>query len=194
MVQPIRNLGILLLGLLGLHLSPEAVQANNSGVLCVNGVQGETESLRKEDAGCIDVLSWSWGTSNTLDSGSIGGGGSAGKAIFQDFTFVKSIDVSSEDLFRLVATGAPVSGAEYGVEYREYGDCQACQSAPYLTIRFQDAFFSSQSTGGSVGGRPTESVSLIYSTVDYCYRKTRTDGTLDPAQCYGWHIAENRPL
>lgn len=185
MSQLFKNLGLLLLGLLGLHLSPVTAQANGAGLLCVDGVTGE--SLRKSDLGCIDVMAWSWGKSMPV-SFDVGSGGGAGKANFQDFNFTKLVDSSSEDFFRLLVTGSLIKG----IDYRQYLDCGACDAtAPYLTIKFRDALMTSQSTAGSSGDRPMESLSLAFSQVSYCYRPVGPEGDLGEAQCFAWDVVRN---
>ena len=185
MSQLFRNLGLLLLGLLGMHLSTVTAHASGAGLLCVEGVAGE--SLRKGDVGCIDVMAWSWGKSIPV-SIDVGGGGSTGKATFQDFNFTKFVDSSSEDFFRLLVTGSLIKG----VEYRQYLDCGACDAtAPYLTIKFRDSLMTSQSSAGSSGDRPVESLSLTFSQVSYCYRPVSSEGNLGEPQCFAWDVAKN---
>ena len=55
--------------------------------LKIDGIPGESTDVNHKDE--IDVLSWSWGVTQTGGSG--GGGGGAGKAAFQDFHFVSRI-------------------------------------------------------------------------------------------------------
>lgn len=185
MSQSIKNLGLLLLGLLGLHLSPVTAHASGAGLLCVEGVAGE--SLRKGDVGCIDLMAWSWGKSMSV-SFDAGGGGIAGKASFQDFSFSKFVDSSSEDFFRLLVTGSLIKG----IEYRQYLDCGVCDATvPYLTIKFRDSFMSSQSSAGSSGDRPVENLSLTFSQASYCYRPVSSEGSLGVPQCFAWDVARN---
>ena len=183
MSQLIRNLGLLLLGLLGLHLSPVTAQASGAGLLCVDDVMGE--STRISDVGCIDVMSWSWGKSVAVNFGS-GAGATVSPANFQDFAFTKFVDSSSEDFFRLLVTGSLIKG----VEYRQYVACGTCD-APYLTIKFRDALMTSQSSSGSGGDRPVENLSLAFSQISYCYRSVSSEGVPGKEECFAWDAAKN---
>jgi type VI secretion system secreted protein Hcp len=68
------------------------------------------ESTDKTHGKEIDVLSWSWGASQ---SGSMAMGGGAGKVSMQDFTFTKSLDKSSPKLFEALATGKHLKDATF---------------------------------------------------------------------------------
>lgn len=186
MAQSIRNIGLLLLGMLGLQLGSVTAHANDAGVLC-SSIVGESE--RPGSIGCIDVLAWSWGQSNAF---TFDGLSPPGPPSLQDFSFTKFIDASSEDFFRMVVTGSFLKGT---VEYRQYRDCgTACLAAePYITIRFRDVLFTSQSVGGSSGDRPAENVSLVFGEVSYCYRPTIKD-SLGTAQCFAFSRHLNAPI
>ena len=70
--------------------------------LKIDGVKGESkDSVHKEE---IDVLSWSWGISQTGTMG-YGGGGGAGKANFHDISIMKRVDSATNMLQLSCATG-----------------------------------------------------------------------------------------
>ena len=77
--------------------------------LKIDGVDGESKDDKHK--GEIDIMSWSFGASQ---SGSIaaGGGGGAGKVIMQDFHFTKSVDKASPKLFEAIATGKHLKEAK----------------------------------------------------------------------------------
>ncbi len=178
MPSPFKNLSLLLLGLVGLHPGLAVAQTNDAGVLCIDGIAGESE--RPTDVGCVDVLSWSWGQSSPVS----GIPPSGGIPSVQDFVFSKSVDTASEDFFRLLVTGTLIKGV---VKYRQYADCgTSCQATePYLSINFRDVVVSSNSIAGSSGSEPFESVSLNFVDVSYCYRPT-LKGVLGTAQCFAF--------
>jgi type VI secretion system secreted protein Hcp len=68
--------------------------------LKIDGIDGgSTDHKHKEQ---IEVLSYSWGLTQTLGSG---GGGGAGKVNVSDFSIVKQIDASSPKLMEACCTG-----------------------------------------------------------------------------------------
>ena len=69
------------------------------------------ESTDKQYIGEIDVLAWSWGMSQSGTT-HMGGGGGAGKASFQDLSFTKYIDSSTNALMTALAKGTHVKTAE----------------------------------------------------------------------------------
>lgn len=169
MARPIKSVWLFFLGLLGLHGGSAFA---NSGVICIEGVTGESTRM----VGCIDVLAWSWGASNS--------GGLNAKPNLQDVSFTKSTDAASDDLFGLVVTNATIKGT-----YNEYkDDCgSGCLSPePYLTVAFSTATVSSFQTGNSSGaGAATDSFSVSPASITYCYRPT-VKGVLDAAQCQSY--------
>ena len=70
--------------------------------LKLGDVKGESKDSKHE--GEIDVLSWSWGISQT-GLGSMGGGSGAGKANFSDLNFMHALDKASPVLMMKCATG-----------------------------------------------------------------------------------------
>src|SRR3990172_6782436 len=99
--------------------------------LKIDGVEGEsTDKVHGKE---IDVLSWSWGASQ---SGSMAmGGAGAGKVSMQDFTFTKSLDKSSQKLFEAIATGKHLKEAKLVL--------RGSSSMEYLVITFSDVLISS---------------------------------------------------
>ena len=57
--------------------------------LKIEGINGESQDAKHK--GEIDVLSWSWGASQSATT-HMGGGGGSGKASFQDIHVTKYID------------------------------------------------------------------------------------------------------
>src|SRR6185503_5261492 len=72
------------------------------------------ESVDDKHKGEIDVLSWSWGASQTGSAG-IGGGGGAGKVQIQDLTITKYIDKASPTLFTMCCSGKHLGTANLTV-------------------------------------------------------------------------------
>src|SRR5215470_11993047 len=71
--------------------------------LKLDGIEGESKDHKH--AGEIELLSFSWGVSNSSGLACAGGGGGAGKASFHDFAFVKRVDSATPQLMLHCATG-----------------------------------------------------------------------------------------
>jgi type VI secretion system secreted protein Hcp len=146
-------------------------------------IKGESKDKSHKDE--IDVLSWSWGLSQS-GTMHMGGGGGAGKANFQDISMVKYIDKASPNLMYAVSSGKHYPEALLTV--RKAGE----NAIEYLKITMQKVLISSISTGGSGGeDRLTENVTLNFAAVKVEYSPQKEDGSADAAIRYGWNIAEN---
>jgi type VI secretion system secreted protein Hcp len=176
---------LLLIAVLGVAMfagmTPNAFAAVDMFIK-IGDIKGESQDSTHKDE--IDVLAWSWGMSN---SGTVvGGGGGAGKAHVQDFSFTKFVDLSTTDLMLDTLTGKHIPEAKLTV--RKAGD----KPLEYLVITFKDVIVTSVSTGGSGGeDRLTENVSLNFAEVEVEYTPQKPDGTAGPSKKFTWNIAEN---
>ena len=154
--------------------------------LKMDGVEGE--STDKTHGKEIDVLSWSWGASQS-GSMAAGGGGGAGKVSMQDLSITKHIDKSSPKLFEALATGKHLKEAK--LVLRSAGGSQV----EYLVITLSDVLVSSYSTGGSSGDdRPTESISLNFAQIKMSYVEQDAKGSAGAATEFGWDIKANKKI
>jgi type VI secretion system secreted protein Hcp len=128
--------------------------------LKIDGIEGD--STDDAHPGEIDVLSWSWGATNTRPPGS-GGGSGAGRASFQDFQFVARISKASPQLVMSCATGmhhegATLSGVRTGEKMRDF-----------LTYKLGDVLVTSVRHGDGEGDVPTEQFSLDYARFEMSF-------------------------
>lgn len=134
-------------------------------------IKGESQDDRHKDE--IDVLSWSWGMSQSGTAGHAGGG-SEGRVRFHEFSFTHHVDAASPLLMRACATGELVTDATITVRRPGEGRQE------YLTIAMKDLLVTSVSAGISAQGDATiESVVLSFAKVDLEYRPQKPDGTQD---------------
>jgi type VI secretion system secreted protein Hcp len=150
----------------------------------IGTIKGESRDARHKDE--IDVLSWSWGVSQ---SGRMapGGGSGAGRASFHDFTFNHRVDSASPVLMRVCATGEHIKDAT--VTVRKVGKGQQ----DYLVIKMTDVLVTSVSLSVSAEGDATvESVALAFATVDLEYRPQKPDGSLDAGIHFRYDLKANK--
>lgn len=153
--------------------------------LKIAGVKGE--SVDSKHKGEIEVLSWSWGTTQTGTTHS-GTGGGAGKANVQDMTVTKYLDCASPILLQHCFTGEHLTEALLTV--RKAGGKNPLE---YLQVKMTNAMISSIHTGGSGHDeRLTETVALNFSKVEFDYVPQKGDGTGDPVVKTIFNIAENK--
>jgi len=150
----------------------------------IGTIKGESLDARHKDE--IEVLSWSWGVSQ---SGALahGGGGGAGKASFHDFNFTHHVDRASPALMRACATGEHLKDATITVRKAGKGQQE------YLVIKMTDVVVTSVSLSVSAEGDATvESVALAFAKVDLEYKPQKPDGSLDAGVHFTYDLKANK--
>ncbi len=143
-------------------------------------IKGESRDRDQKDN--IDVLAWSWGLSQT-GSFHIGGGGGAGRANFQDFSFTKYIDKASPALQQHCAGGTHIPKVKFLA--RKAGKTPQ----KYLEITLDKVIVAGVATGGSNGEeRLTENVTLNFAKVTYEYFLQKDDGSTASGGKYTYDI------
>lgn len=135
--------------------------ANADFYLKIDGIDGE--SLDEKLPKTIEVLSWSWGESNS-GSFAVGQGGGTGRVNMQDLSISAYMSKASTEIFLSCATGKHIKDTK--LTCRKAGGKQE----KYLEITIYDVLVSSFQTGGSGGGDlPVESFSLNFAKIEYEY-------------------------
>jgi type VI secretion system secreted protein Hcp len=161
-------------------LSPKSSVALSDIFLEIAGIEGESQD--RDHKGQIDVLSWSWGVSRSVDINSVG---SSSSASFNDFVITKRVDKSSPVLFGRCASSARLDSIILWV--RASGT-----NNDYLKITMTDVYVSGISSTGSIETeQASESISFIYSTIQTVYYPTNSDGSLGSGVSSGWDLITN---
>ena len=134
----------------------------------------------------IEVLSFSWGVTNSATVGG-GGGGGTGRATFQDLSIVHKIDKASPLLLKACATGEHLKDAT--ITHRKAGKGQQ----EYLIVKLNDVIITGVVHGGTADDAPgSETVSLVFAKVDFEYRPQKADGSLDAGINFKFDIKANK--
>lgn len=148
-------------------------------------IKGESADKVQGPKGDIDVLAWSWGMSQSGTT-HMGKGGGAGKANFQDLSFTKYVDSSSNALMISLAKGTHIPKAV--LLARKAGDGQK----RYIEIDMEEVLVTSVSTGGSGGeDRLTENITLNFAKVKFSYAPQTATGGAGADKDFAWDIAAN---
>jgi type VI secretion system secreted protein Hcp len=150
----------------------------------IGDIKGESVDAKHKDE--IEVLSFSWGVSNSGSAGAPGGGGGAGKATFQDLSIVHGIDKATPELLKACATGLHIKDAT--ITHRKAGKGQQ----EYLIIKLNDVTITAVSHAGAEDQPYAESVSLKFAKVDLEYKPQRPDGSLDPGLHFKFDLKANK--
>jgi type VI secretion system secreted protein Hcp len=151
--------------------------------LKIDGIKGESADAKHK--GEIEVLSWSWGMSQTGTT-HMGTGGGAGKVNVQDVTITKYVDRATPILLKHCVTGIHIKEALLTV--RKAGG----KPLEYVKIKMTGALVSGLHTGGTgKDERLTEQLTLNFSAFEVDYVPQKEDGSGDASIPMKWNIAKN---
>jgi len=149
--------------------------------LIVDGVTGPSTSK----TGAIDILSFSFGASNTSTYG-VGASGKeakAGRVDFSNLSIMKVLDKTSPILAQHCWSGDILTKVVLLYD-KPVGDAQA----DYFRIFLADALITSVQNSGS-NENPTESISFAFQKVEVAYKPENDDGTLGGAIPKGFDLS-----
>ncbi len=140
--------------------------------LKLDGIDGDSTAHKHK--GEIELLSYSWGLSQTLSSP--GGGGGAGKVNVSDFSITKQIDASSPKLMEACCQGQHIKDGTLTVVTKG-----GQKQEEYLVIKLTDILVSSYQTGGN-NTVPMDQVTLNFASVDIAV-SDRRGGVVSQVSC-----------
>jgi len=147
-------------------------------------IKGESLDSKHKDE--VEVLSWSWGVTQTGSIGQ-GAGGGAGKANFNDFNFTHRLDKASPNLLKACATGEHIKEAT--ITARKAGKGQQ----EFLIIKMNDIIVTSVALGSPDDtAAASESVALRFAKVAFEYKPQKLDGSLDAGVHFKYDIKANK--
>jgi type VI secretion system secreted protein Hcp len=139
--------------------------------LVIDGLPGPSTS--RKDA--IDILSFSFGASNTVSISSASGAESkSGRANLSDVSIMKVLDKTSPLLFQHCVTGTPFKKATLFYD-KPMGDKADSKPEDYFKIEMTNVLISSIQLSGS-NENPVESLSMAFETVKVGYNPEKPGG------------------
>ena len=155
----------------------------DSASLKLGDIRGESTAAGHE--GEIDVLSWSWGASNS-SSQTTSVGATAGKVSITGLSLTKALDASTPKLFELAARGTHTPRAV--LTLRRDRD-----RTEYLRITLTDVLVESLQLSGAGGERPNENVTLTFGKVLIEYRAQSATGAATDWISASWDLRALTP-
>ncbi len=149
----------------------------------IGDIKGESLDDKHKDE--IEVLSFSWGVTNSTAIAT-GSGAAAGKATFHDLSIVHRIDKASPKLLEACATGRHLKDAT--ITHRKAGKGQQ----EYLIVKMNDVIITGVLHSGSESEDGSETVSLAFAKVDFEYKPQKPDGSLDVGVHFKYDIKANK--
>jgi len=153
--------------------------------LKLGDIKGESTDSAHE--GEIDVLSYSWGMSQSGTT-HMGGGGGAGKVSVQDLSITKYVDAATHAVILACCNGTHYDEALLTVR-KAGGD----SPLEYIKLTMKELIVTSITTGGSGGeDRITETISLNFAEFKFEYQEQDDKGKgKGGAKEAAWNIAKN---
>src|SRR3954466_15826067 len=154
---------------------------------------GDIKGESKVDghAGEIELMSWSWGATQSGSTRGISGL-TAGKVNVQDLTFTKLLDTATPNHIGAVCSGQAYPTATLICEKSSGNGKKPVQ---YLKISMKDVLISSYAVGGSGGSDThTETITLNFGAVQTAYTPMKPDGTPDATIQSGWDIVAGKKM
>jgi type VI secretion system secreted protein Hcp len=148
----------------------------------LDDIKGESTDETHKDK--IEVLSWSWGMTQT-GSSHIGTGSGTGKVDVDNLSITKYIDKSSPNLKKLCCKGKAFSKATLYI--RKAGD----KPVEYVKLELYNGLVSNISIGASGGDRFTEHVSFNFASFKFNYTPQDKKGAAGASIPAAWNIAKN---
>jgi len=151
--------------------------------LKLDGIEGEAVSTGFEKQ--IQLLSFSWGGSQTTSVAGTGGSG-AGKVDLSDLSVMKYYDKSSPQVFKALVTGTHIKTGVLSATKAGGG------GKPFLKISLAELFVTSNQISAS-SEIPTESVSFSYNTIKVEYSTQNEQGILTAVGAVNYDVKTNKP-
>ncbi|WP_276200208.1 type VI secretion system tube protein Hcp [Chelatococcus sp. XZ-Ab1] len=153
--------------------------------LKLDGIKGESHDDKHKEE--IDILSFSWGASQS-GTAHYGGGAGAGKVQLQDIVFTMRMNKASPTLYLKCAKGEHIPKGKLTV--RKAGGKQE----EYLVYEFEDIIISSINTAGHDSAEssiPMEQLALNFAKVKMTYKEQKADGSLGAPVEFKWDAKKN---
>jgi type VI secretion system secreted protein Hcp len=166
---------------------PEAAKGGNLDK-AAQQPKGESSDNWFKPLGGLECLSVSFGVSQAETVGSAGGGASAGKCKFEEFTIEKYVDLASVPLYNACCAGAHFPTVM--LANRKAGGSQLL----YLQYAFRMVFVTAINWSGGGGEEaPKETIKFKFGALGIQYIRQKPDGTGDKPITASWSTLLNKP-
>ncbi len=170
-------------------LSGHSISAEGSASMKIMGLETPGDVSRVHGSGWIDVVSWSFGASNSTNPAATGGAG-AGKVTFNPFSITRKIDAASPMLYGACASGKVYPTLTFEADSIQNGE----QGTPVenLQIVLSQASVRSCGSSGTNAGldQPLESLSFNFSKIEWKY----SDSSGKVVSRYSWDLKANKKV
>jgi type VI secretion system secreted protein Hcp len=148
--------------------------------LKLDGIVGESTDAKHKDE--IELVSFSWGLTQSSSRGS---GGGAGKAQFKEFEFLMRVNKASPALFLAAASGKHLKDATLSVRRRGKA------AFDWVKVKFSDVLITSYEQAGDDEEAAHELVAFDFAKVELQLTPQTGRGTSVAPITAGWDLSKN---
>ncbi len=171
-------------------LSGHSISGEGTASIKIVGLETPGDVSKVHGSGWIDLVSWSFGASNSTNPAAPTAGAGAGKVTFNPFSITRKIDAASPVLYGACASGKVYPSLTFEADSVQTGE----QGTPVenLQIVLTGASVRSCGSSGSNAGldQPLESLSFNYSKIEWKY----TDSSGKLVSRYSWDLKANKKV
>ena len=159
-------------------------------------IPGETQDADMMKLSAFEVLSFELGAENTINIGSISGGGGAGKATFKEFTVTKKTDTASTGLFHALVTGEHFDDLFIDLRRSAGSSSDGKSGKTFMKFTFALVMVQDISWSGSDGDDICEETVIFqYGAIKIQYYPQDKQGKMgDPVQAIWSRVKNNASL
>ncbi|MES2282970.1 MAG: type VI secretion system tube protein Hcp [Pseudomonadota bacterium] len=139
-------------------------------------------------AGRIECLSYSHAVAMQMSGDATSKARTSGKPNVQDFTISKYMDESSPVLNQYCCEGRMIGDGTLTVGRNESGTVM-----PLIVYTLKDVMISSVSAASSGGDKPSETITLNFTAIQWDYTAQKTDSTQGRAAVGKWNMKTGNP-
>ncbi|HSN99256.1 MAG TPA: type VI secretion system tube protein Hcp [Candidatus Nanopelagicales bacterium] len=153
----------------------------------IEGIKGESTSDQGKEM--VELLSYNHGVSMPLTAGPSNTSRASGRAVHQDFTISKYLDITTPTLNLKCSGGEDIKSMKIHVWKAD----AAGKPHKYMQYTFDSVIITSVSVGGG-GDQPIETVTFNYKKVtwDYAQQLQASPGGAKGKASATWSLEENK--
>jgi type VI secretion system secreted protein Hcp len=144
------------------------------------------ECILTDYTGQIELLSFSHGIAQQITSDQSNTKRTSGKPHHQDFTVTKYVDLASTQLIDHCNQAKPLAKVIVVVGQNDNG-----KVIQFFKYTFTNALISSVSVGGGGGGKPQETVTFNYTTMQWDYIQQKEEAGKEGQNSAKWDLSKN---
>lgn len=141
---------------------------------------------------CFELMSYSHGVANFIQSTTSNTGRTTGRPSVQEISVTKNLDAASPSLNFYCCNATDLGKVQlYLVRQDATADGKTSDAIAYMVYELEDTMISTVSVGGGGGSIPMETVSLNFSKITWTYNVQKKETGSQGAKPQSWNLTTN---